>query len=97
MNPHEYKELISGFLNNIFSAKYIPVSLPFICIIVVVSCCTSSIYYKKKINDILLKNKKLPDVLELMYMENTNLDENQDKLNKYLDTFLSSSNNENKV
>ena len=96
MNPHEYGELITGFLNNIFSIKYIPVTIPFICIIGCVSCCTSSVYYKKKINDIILKNKKLPNVLELMYMETNNLDENQDKLNKYLDTFLSS-NNEEKV
>ena len=44
----------------------------------------------------LLKNKKLPNVLDLMYLESTNLDENQDKLNKYLDTFLSS-NKEEKV
>ena len=88
MNPHEYEKLINLFLNNIFSSKYIPVTIPFIIIIGCVSCCSSSIYYKKKINDILLKNKKLPDVLDLMYINSTNLDENQQKLNKYLDTIL---------
>ncbi len=92
MNPHEYGELITGFLNNIFSVKYIPVTIPFIVVIGCVSCCTSSIYYKKKINEIMNKNKKVPHVLDLLYMDSKNLDENQDKLNKYLDTFLSSDN-----
>jgi hypothetical protein len=84
-----YGHLISAFLTEVFTTKYVAVTIPFIFIISCCSCCTTSIYYKKKINKIIERNKKLPDVLSLINIQTATIDENQDKLNKYLNSFLS--------